>query len=195
MMRREFLACAAAAPFAASLRVKVTKFLEAHRRGDAYGWESDQDPHLSPTFAAVGCYHLLAAEVPMPDKVAAFVRNGYPVPELRRTDRPLWRFDYEQVQTLLWLAENVDGFRDLTRKWTAPAPFTKRYELDANPVFQHQAMAVLCRKLTAVASPEHDQAWRDYFLARRRTDGTFNNTPASDGIGGHVMNTLWGLWA
>jgi hypothetical protein len=39
------------------------------------------------------------------------------------------------------------------------------------------------------------EEWRAYFLARRRSNGTFNTTPAADGSDGHLMNTLWGLLA
>ena len=71
--------------------------------------------------------------VPVPDaaRVAEFVRNTYPVPEVRRKDRPLWRLDFEQVQTLLWLDESIDSFRALASTWSKPAAFTKTYELGA----------------------------------------------------------------
>jgi hypothetical protein len=117
------------------------------------------------------------------------------VPERRRTERPLWRLDFEQVQTLLWLKESIDDFRTLAATWTGPAEFTNRYEMGGNPVLQHQAMAVRVRQLLKLSPSEGDGAWRDYFLARRRADGVFNTTPASDGSGGHLMNTLWGLLA
>ena len=38
-------------------------------------------------------------------------------------------------------------------------------------------------------------AFVEYLDARRRANGSFNNTPAADGSDGHVMNTLWGLQA
>jgi hypothetical protein len=174
----------------------VGAYLEKHRRNEgAYGWSSDATAQLTPTFAVVGSYRLLGRSVPDPARIAAFVRTYYPAPEVRRTDRPLWRLDFEQVQTLRWLDAPVDEFRQLAATWVKPADFTTRYELDANPVLQHQAMAVRTRRLLGFAPGAGDQAWRDYFLARRRANGTFNNTPASDGSGGHIMNTLWGLLA
>jgi hypothetical protein len=200
MNRRTFLTLAGSA-FAApaaprwpeTFRRKIAAYLEQHRRGDAgYGWSSDVTPQLTPTFAAVGCYRLLGMAVPDRDKVAAFVRTKYPVPEVRRKDRPLWRFDWEQVQTLLWLEEPIESFRELASTWIKPADFTKTYELGGNPVLQHQAMAVRVRHELKLPATEE---WRAYFRERRRANGTFNTTPASDGSDGHLMNTLWGVLA
>lgn len=148
--------------------------------------------HTTPTFAVVGCYELLGVPVPGGSSVADFVRNTYPVPERRRTERPLWRLDWEQVQTLLWLKQPVDSFRTLASRWTQPAEFTKNYELDGNPAFQHQAMAVRTRSLLGL--PPTD-AWQNYFAARKRPNGSFNHTPASDGTDGNILNTLWGVLA
>jgi hypothetical protein len=167
-----------------------------HRRPEgAYGWISDVTAQVTPTFGAVGSYTLLGRPVPEARRVAEFVRNNYPVPERRRKERPLWRLDYEQVQTLLWLEEPVETFRPLASTWTAPAEFTTRYELGGNPVLQHQAMAVRVRKLLGLSPSLADGPWKEYFLARMRKDGTFNTTPASDGSPGHLMNTLWGWLA
>ncbi|MFN7939649.1 MAG: prenyltransferase/squalene oxidase repeat-containing protein [Bryobacteraceae bacterium] len=188
--------CAFAAPaFPERFRRTVAAYLERHRRAEgAYGWASDVTAQVTPTFGAVGSYALLGQPVPEAAAVASFVRNTYPVPELRRKERPLWRLDFEQVQTLLWLQQPVDSFRPLASTWTKPAEFTTRYELGGNPVFQHQAMAVRVRNKIGL-SPGNDQAWLDYFRSRRRVNATFNATPASDGSSGHLMNTLWGVLA
>jgi hypothetical protein len=172
-------------------------FLERRRNADGgYGWSPGEPSHLTPTFAAVGCYGLLRAAVPEPRRVAEFVLSHYPMPDARRTDRPLWRFDFEQAQTLQWLGQPVAPLRPLAEKWAKPAAFTKRYELDENPVFQHQAMAVCVRRLAGIdQAGSAGAAWRAYFAQRRRANGTYNHTPAADGSGGHVVNTVWGMWA
>lgn len=202
MTRRSWLALFAGTAPASGIswpvrfRTKVAAFLAGHRRPEgAYGWSSDVIAHITPTFGVVGSYHLLGMKPLQPERVADFARNVYPVPEVRRKDRPLWRMDFEQVQTLLWLDQPIDSFRPLAATWNRPAAFTKVYEMGGNPVFQHQAMAVRVRRLLGLSPSEEDSAWREYFLARRRPDGTFNTTPAADGSGGHVMNTLWGLQA
>ncbi len=202
MTRRSWLtlfagtAAAGEVSWSASFRAKAARFLERHRRPEgAYGWSSDVIAHITPTFGVIGSYRLLGIKPPAPERVADFARNVYPVPEVRRKDRPLWRMDFEQVQTLSWLDKPIDSFRPLAATWNRSAAFTKVYEMGGNPVFQHQAMAVRVRRLLGLTPSEEDSAWREYFLARRRPDGTFNATPAADGSGGHVMNTLWGLQA
>jgi hypothetical protein len=190
------VAASAAVSWPNSWRRKIAAFLETHRRPEgAYGWAGDVIAHVSPTYGAVGSYHALQLPVPEAARVAAFVRNTYPVPPARRRERPLWRLDFEQVQTLLFLGEPVDSFRTLAETWTQPAEFTRRYELGGNPVLQHQAMAVRVRALLKLSPADTDTAWRQYFAQRRRRNGTFNNTPSSDGSDGHVMNTLWGILA
>ncbi len=179
-----------------ALRRKIADYLETLRRPEgAYGWAGDVTAQVSPTFGVVGSYRLLGLPVPEAARVAEFVRSHYPVAERRRTERPLWRLDFEQMQSLLWLDEPVESFRSLAEGWTKPADFTTNYELGGNPVLQHQAMAVRVRHQFGLSPSDGDGAWREYFHARRRANGTFNNTPASDGSDGHILNTLWGLLA
>lgn len=190
------LVASAAPPLPDGLRRRISGYLETLRRAEgAYGWEGDVTAQASPTFGVVGSYRLLGLPVPEASRVAEFVRTHYPVAERRRTERPLWRLDFEQMQTLLWLNEPVESFRPLAAGWTKPSDFTTNYELGGNPVLQHQAMAVRVRHHLGLSPSPGDGAWREYFTARRRPNGTFNATPASDGSDGHVMNTLWGLLA
>jgi hypothetical protein len=130
--------------------------------------------------------------VPRKDALARFLRGAYPMPATRRKDRPLHRFDYEQIQSLVWLGEPVDDFRAGAAEWTKPSYFTKTYELHENPVLQQETGAILSRKLLQL---EPTEEWRAYIRSRRRPNGSFNMTPGGDGGDGHVTNTLWGLLA
>lgn len=180
---------AAATPWHA----EVLHYLESLKKSDGgYGWHGDVDSHLTPTFFVIGTYQLLKAEPPGPAQLAEWVRTHNPLPKRRYTDRPLRRFWFEQVQALLWLGHDPGSFREEIAAFTGPIDFTTAYELGGNPVFQQEAMALRCRDLLKL--PPTGQ-WRTYILARRRPDGTFNNTPASDGSGGHILNTLWGVQA
>ncbi len=55
--------------------------------------------------------------------------------------------------------------------------------------------AFICRALLGLPLDDLDGEFPRYLDSRRRADGSFNNTPAEDGSGGHVMNTWWGLQA
>ncbi|HWR54593.1 MAG TPA: prenyltransferase/squalene oxidase repeat-containing protein [Bryobacteraceae bacterium] len=194
--RRELLPAVLATRLAAAAEpgAGVIRYLESLRRPDgAYGWAVDPASHLTPTFAVVACYHLLEREAPAKATVARFIREHYPMMPARHKDRPLRRFDYEQIQALKWLGEDVSGWTDEVRGWDRPSIYTKAYEHEGYPVFQHEVMALLCRALVGLEPAT--QQWHSYVLSRRRPNGSFNSTPASDGGDGHVMNTWWGLQA
>src|SRR3954465_14086511 len=82
----------------------VAHYLESLARPDGgYGWEQDSHSHLTPSFNVLSCYRLLKQEPPRKQELGAFIRAHYPMPAARHKDRPLRRFDYEQIQSLLWL--------------------------------------------------------------------------------------------
>ena len=174
-------------------RAAVRRYLESLARpGGGYAFEGEQDAHLTPTYFVVGCYRLLGVDPPRRSELAEFVRRAFPLPERRLKERPLRRFRFEQVQTLLWLDEPVDDYREEVAAWTGPSRYDPYYEHSAFPVFNQETAALRCRILLGL--PPTDE-WRHYILSRRRPDGSFNNTPASDGSPGHILNTFWGLTA
>jgi hypothetical protein len=174
----------------------IAAYLEKHRRPEGgYGWSSAHQAHITPTFAVVGCYHLLGIPVPDAEAVAAFVRTHYPLPLGRRTVRALRGFEYQQIQTLLWLGQSVESFGSRLATWSKPSTYETYYEVDGLPVLQHQALALRARRLAGVEPETVESPWSTYFEQRRRPNGTYNNTPASDGSDGHVSNTHWAIWA
>ena len=177
LTRRELLSAACAAPLALAAEADglLLRYLEGlSRPGGGYGWASDPHAHLTPTFAVLACYHLLGKQPPAKAEIARFVREHYPMNPARHKDRPLRRFDYEQIQSLAWLGEDASAFLEAVRGWTGPSVYTKAYEHEGNPVFQHEVMALLCRPLLGIpaATPE----WKAYILPRRRANGSFNST-------------------
>ena len=196
LTRRELLSTACAAPLALAAEADglLLRYLEGlSRPGGGYGWPVDPHAHLTPTFAVLACYHLLGKQPPAKPEIARFVREHYPMLPARHKDRPLRRFDYEQIQSLAWLGADTSTFLEEVRGWTGPSVYTRAYEHEGHPVFQHEVMALLCRRLLNIpaATPE----WKAYILARRRPNGSFNSIPAAEGADGHIMNTWWGLQA
>jgi hypothetical protein len=128
---------AAAAPVLAqpvrlSWRQAVLAYLVRHARPDGgYAWAGEEDSHLTPTHAAVGCHRLLGEPVPAAGKVAAFVRAAHPF-RLKKLERDLRVFEFQQVQALVWLGQDPSAFRDADRGWTTPAGYAKQYEQDGN---------------------------------------------------------------
>ncbi len=179
----------------------VPQYLETLAREDGgYGWEAQDDSYLTVTYAVVGVYHALGLPVPRAAKAAAFIRVGHPINGPLAQTRQHWtemkEFTYQQIQALLWLGEPVDEW--LKRRvagWHKVADYTTAYEAGGNPVFRQEVQPLLCRELLGLPCEALAQAFGAYFDARRRADGTFNNTPASDGSAGHLVNTFFGIRA
>jgi hypothetical protein len=122
------------------------------------------------------------------------VRTHHPR-ELKKLEQERRIFEFQQVQALVWLGDPAAEFRERLATWVAPLPYLKQYEQHGYPVFQSELGLVQCRVLLGMSVEPLKPAFTDYVAARRRANGSFNNTPAADGGDGHVMNTLWGLQA
>lgn len=173
----------------------VRDYLAKHARPDGgYAFADQQRSHLTPTYAVIGAYRLLGEEPPNRAALAEYVRIHHPR-ELKKLEQERRIFEFQQVQALVWLGEPATEFRERLKTWTAPLPYLKQYEQHGYPVFQSELGLVRCRSLLGMEIEPLKPAFSDYVAMRRRANGSFNNTPASDGGDGHVMNTLWGLQA
>jgi hypothetical protein len=210
LSRRSLLKSIAAVPLCAGLSARVSAqgggdgpawasvvrpYLERLSRPDhGYAWEDQPTSHLSPTFAVIGCYRLLGEEPPAKDKLAEFVVGHHPF-HIKTLERDLRVYEYQQIQSLLWLGKDPSAFRDQVKSWTHPSVYAKQYEKHRYPVFRNELMAFLGRKLLGLPLDDLTPHFVSYVVERRRGNGSFNNTPASDSSEGHVMNTWWGLQA
>lgn len=189
----------AEAPAAAHVEA-IAAYMESLARPDGgYGWSDQPDSHLTPTFAVIGAYQALGRPVPRPDAAAAFVITRHPIrgkhAETQGHAAELRTFIFEQIQALLWLGKDANSLRAEVAKWTKPSTYPAYYEKAGRPILRQETMALVCRRLLAMPMADVSAELIDYLASRRRATGSFNNTPASDGSDGHVMNTLWGLQA
>jgi prenyltransferase beta subunit len=207
--RRNFLQAAAAVGLASALPSgastqqptrddwcdKVINYLSRHARPDGgYGWDGQERSHLTPSFAVIGCYKLLGEKPPRAAALAEFVRTHHPR-ELKKLEQEHRAFDWQQIQGIVWLGEDVSSFRPLVEGWKAPTAYLKQYEQHGYPVFQQEVSAILCHKMLGLPMSEMPRAFFEYLDSRRRKNGSFNSTPASDGTTGNVLNVWWGLQA
>jgi hypothetical protein len=173
----------------------VATYLETLRRPDGgYAWPGQARAHLTPTFAAIGAYVSLGLAPPQRPALAQFIRTHHPR-QLKKLEQEQRVFLYQQVQALVWLGEDAAALADEVSRWQAPVAYMKAYEKHGRPVFASEAAALLCRNLLGMPADQTPAALAEYLDSRRRPDGTYNNTPASDGTDGHVINTWWGLEA
>ena len=168
-------------------------YLETLARDDGgYAWQDQAQSHVTPTFGVVGCYQVFGRTPPHKAALAEFIRTHHPF-RIKKLERDLWRFELEQVQSLLWLGENPGAIRESLRRWTGPLVYPAVYETHRFPVFQIELAAFRARELAGLARSEVRPEFYVYLDERRRANGSFNNTPAADGSDGHVVNTWWGL--
>lgn len=176
-------------------RARIPRILESFSRPDGgYGWPGWDRSHLTPTYSAIGCYHLLGTPAPRRAELAAFLRAHHPF-AVKKLEHRLPVFDYQQIQALLWLGEDVSAFRDEVSAWTGLTDSPVRYEEHGDPPFQLQVMVLLCRELLGLPISEVTPKLVDFILERRREYGSFNQVRAMEGGGGHVMHTWHGLQA
>jgi len=173
----------------------VTAYLESLARPDGgYAWHDLQRSHLTPTFAVIGSYRALKRTPPNIRRLAEFIRTHHPA-QLKKLEQEHREFEFQQIQSLLWLGEDASAFREQVLSWKKPKGYLKQYEQHAYPIFRFQLTAFTCRALLGLPMGDLSQEFIDYLNERRRANGSFNNTPAADGGDGHVMNTWWGIEA
>lgn len=174
---------------------QLKTFLESLSRPDGgYAFPGQGRSHLTSSFAAVGCYHALGEQPPRPKQLASFIRENHPS-RLKKLEQEHREFDYQQIQALVWLAQDVSEFKTKVETWTKPTVYLKQYEQQGIPILRHETATFLCRQLVGLPSSAISKAYVDYVLGRRRANGSFNNTEASDGADGHIVNTWFGLQA
>jgi prenyltransferase beta subunit len=188
-------ATATATELPPDLKASIAGYLRSLARPDGgFAWDDQPTSHLSPTYAALGCFHLLGVAPPDPKKHADYVRNNHPA-AWKKLEQEHREFDQMQLQALLWLGEDVSAFKERVKTWTTPVGYLKQYERHGYPVFRHQLTAFTCRKLLGLPLNDVDNEFVVYLESRRRANGSFGNTPATDGTDGNILNTLWGLQA
>ncbi len=113
--------------------------LEGLRRSDGgYAWPDQDQSHLTPSFAALGCYHILNQEPPNKTALVEFLRTHHPF-AIKKLERDLPVFDFQQIQSLLWLGQDVASFREQVQRWTKPSVYPAVYEKHTYPVLQTEA--------------------------------------------------------
>ena len=171
----------------------IASYLETLRRNDGgYGWDDNNPAHLTPTYAAVGCYQRIGREPPESTALATWVRTHHPF-HLKKLERDLKAFEYQQIQTLRWLAAPVDEFIPLVEQWQKPALYPRQYEQHGYPPLDYEATVFLSRQMLQLPVEGFSPSLVQYFEERRRANGSFNFTPAADGSDGNLLLTWWGL--
>lgn len=172
---------------------RVSRFLERFREQDGgYCWEESPHATLAPTFYAIGAYHALHRSPPNSGALAKWVEKNHPKSQRSFVQEHRVN-DYRYVQSLAWLKAPIDAeWLDIESK-REPYQYPEKYESHGYPSFEGEANFLLARSILGwerVPSP-----YAEYIAERQRANGSYNNTPASDGSDGNVLNTYAGLRA
>jgi hypothetical protein len=173
----------------------VVAYLQSLARpSGGYAWDDLATAHLTPTHAVIGCYRLLGLEPPDKQRLVEFIRTHHPA-ELKKLEQEHRVFEFQQIQSLLWLGADASSFHAVVRGWTRPPRYLPQYEQASQPVFRFALTAFTCRALLGLSRDDLVPEFIAYLDTRRRANGSFNATPADDGSDGHLTNTWWGLEA
>jgi len=175
-----------------------------------YGWEDQYDSHLTPTYAVSGILYDIG-ELPQdkarlvefirthhPQKVTNSNTNSYlgnaPRGEAGPSGSNMRNLIYEQIRAILWLDGDVTSFQEDIKSWKSQAGVLANYEGHKFGGLFQETMTPVCNKLLGLTM-ENGPAFIQYLENCRRTNGSFNNAPASFGGDGNILNTYWSLYA
>lgn len=163
-----------------------------------YGWEDQPDSHLTPTFAAVGILYDLDKLPSKKDKLVEFVKTHHPQKGKSIEAGPSGTEErdlvYQQMQSILWLHGDINSFKNEVVAWKPQNNKTSNFEEHGYPVFLQEMMTPVCRSLLGVSQQDVAEHFIKYITDRRRENGSFNNSPVTDGGDGNIINTYWGLY-
>lgn len=166
-------------------------WIESHYHSEAgYAWEGQSRPHLTPTHAAIGSLRQMGRSIPpeRSESLIAWVQTHHPH-DLKPLQRETRRYLFDQLQTLHWLGAETTSLSSKFLPLTSPVEYRKQYEKNGAPYLPSEAAVMRGHALLQLNAPETQAAFRSYFDTRRRANGTYNHTLASDGSDGHVINT------
>ncbi len=169
---------------------RMVRYLESLARPDgAYGYEEQPESHITATWAVVGSYAMLKLAPPRRLRTAEQARKRAAT---RSTGRSrTWAM--QQIQTLQWLGEPAGALKEEVAQWIRPV-IRRRTETHP-PLIQLEAASLISRKLLGLPMQDVSPASIEFFEARRRPNGSFNNTLAVDKSDGHIYATWCGLSA
>lgn len=172
---------------------RIVRYLETLSRDDGgYAWNGQAISHLTPTFFVVGAYQILGREPPEKARLAEWVWLNHPS-SVRSFAQEHRHNDFQHLQTLSWLGEDIASLSERTAQLDAPYPYPKQYESHGYPSFEGEASVFPARSLLGLPPPP--DAFFEYIESRRRANGSYNNTPAADGSDGNILNTWAGVSA
>ncbi len=177
-----------------------------------YGWEDQYDSHLTPTYAVTGILYNIGELPKDKARLAEFIWTHHPQKgsntstsgnyfmgnaprgEAGPSGSNLRNLVYEQIQGILWLGGDVSSFKADVKSWKSQAGILANYEGHGYGGLFQEAMTPVCSKLLGIPMDNGDEFLK-YLKKNRRSNGSYNNAPATAGGDGNILNTYWALYA
>lgn len=164
-----------------------------------YGWADQPDGHLTPAFAVTGILHDLGLLPKDRSSLITYLQTHHPQrganKEAGHSGTEERDLVYQQMQALAWLGADLAPFTNEVTGWKPQNNKTSNFEQHGYPVFLQEMMTPVCMSLLKLDISATARLLGSYIHSRLRGNGSFNNTPASDGGDGNVLNTYWGYFA
>ncbi|MEJ7768931.1 MAG: prenyltransferase/squalene oxidase repeat-containing protein [Chitinophagaceae bacterium] len=168
------------------------------KQDGGYGWQDQPDSHLTPTYAVVGILKNLDGLPGKKENLIDFVRSHHPQRGKNKEAGPSGTEErdlvFQQMQSLLWLNADISSFKGEVLAWKPQNNKVSNFEEHGYPVFLQEMMTPVCRGLLNASFEDVQEHFSTYLQSRRRPNGSFNNTPVTDGGDGNIINTYWGLF-
>jgi prenyltransferase beta subunit len=194
----------ASVPFTAygqsAWRTGLLKYINSKllKSDGGYGWEDQPDSHSTVCFAVTGTLFDINELPGNKVQLAEFIKTHHPQRGPNKEAGPsgsdLRNLTYEQIHAILWLGGDISSFSAMVSGWKSQAGLLANYEDHKYPVMYQESMIPICQKLVNV-SLTNQAEYIAYYQSHRRANGSFNNSPATAGGDGNILNTYWSLYA
>ena len=87
---------------------------------------------------------------------------------MRKLEQEHREFEFQQIQSLIWLGADASSFQAQVRGWTRPQRYLPQYEKHSYPVFRSQLTAFTCRELLGLPTDDLVPEFVAYLDTRRR---------------------------
>ncbi|WP_346239285.1 prenyltransferase/squalene oxidase repeat-containing protein [Niabella insulamsoli] len=165
-----------------------------------YGWASQPDGHITPTFALVGVLLNLKALPKDRSPLITWVRTHHPQTGLNKEAGPsgsqMRDLAFQQMQAIAWLGGRLDDYKKEVAQWKSQKKSIANYEEMGFGNFWQESFTPLAFQLLNLPLDSVQKQFLPYLSGLRRKNGSYNNAPPGFYSGdGNILCTLHAIRA
>lgn len=171
----------------------LTYISNLKKSNGGYGWKGQPDGHITPTFAAVGTLMNLNSLPQNKSPLIDWVRTHHPQTGLNKEAGPSFsqmrNIVYEQMQTIAWLGDDLNDFKEEVSNWKPQRQSQANYEDTKFGNLWQETFTPISFALLGLPADRIQKEFSGYLDSLRRPNGSYNNAPAGFGGDGNVLIT------